>query len=85
MDGYDFNLSSKAVHTILGTSPRWRRQSMEAIGQLVENPFITADLQETSNEGRTYLTLVRENVVLTYWVDHGSRIIHIMLVELVKE
>lgn len=58
---------------------------MVVIEQLADNPFAAHDLQEISAEGRTYLTLVRENVVLTYWVDHGARVLQVILVEFVKE
>ncbi|AHF92846.1 hypothetical protein OPIT5_24305 [Opitutaceae bacterium TAV5] len=83
--GYDFSLSSKAIRSLLGASTRWRRMTMDAIEQLAGNPFAEADLKESSSEGRTYPVVVRENIIITYWVDHGARIVHVMLIEFVKD
>ncbi|EIQ00462.1 hypothetical protein OpiT1DRAFT_05007 [Opitutaceae bacterium TAV1] len=83
--GYDFSLSAKALHALLGASARWRRMAMAAIEQLAKDPFADGDLKELSPEGRTYLVIVRENIILTWWADHSARIVHIMLIEFVKD
>ncbi len=56
---------------------------MVVIDTLATDPFLTPDLTEVGLSGRKYGVLVREDVVVTYWVDHAEKVIRVLRVEFV--
>jgi hypothetical protein len=85
MPGYDYQLSSTAVRALFGSTPHLRRRSITEIEHLVAAPFQPADLEERSPQGRTYSVAVRGDLIITYWVDHGAKLVNILLLEFVSD
>lgn len=80
---YDYNLSAEAVRSLLSASPAKRRSVWAVIDLLTDNPFLEHDLSERAPSDRTYFVIVRDNIVITYWVDHSVRELRIMRLEFV--
>jgi hypothetical protein len=83
--GYDYQLSSAAVRGLFGSPPGQRRRLITEIERIVADPFQPPDLEEHSPSGRTYLVAVRGDLIITYWVDHGAKLVNILLLELVSD
>ena len=56
---------------------------MTLIEQLAADPFLVPDLRENGPSGRTYSILVRDDLLLTYWVDHAAKDMRVLRIEFV--
>ena len=79
--GYDFSLVGEAARSMMAVSPARRRKAMMVIEALVADPLLEPDLEERGPSGRRYSILLRENVLITYWVDHAVKELRILRVE----
>ena len=54
---------------------------MLVIETLAADPFLEPDLEEHGPSGRRYSILLRENILITYWVDHAIKELRILRIE----
>ena len=81
MTTYDTVLTAAAAHVVLGSSRRLRRQILTELALLTREPFAPPDLEETGTSGRKFSVRVRDQIVLTYWVDHAVKEVRVIRVE----
>jgi hypothetical protein len=79
--GYDFSLVGEAARSVMSVSPGRRRKAMLVIETLAADPFLEPDLEEHGPSGRRYSILLRENILITYWVDHAIKELRILRIE----
>ena len=80
---YDFILSGNAARTFLNCNASDRRKAIQCFDYLVDNPTQEGDFQERGESGRIYEVKIFENFIVTYWTDHSSRELRIVLFEVV--
>ena len=82
MNGYDYVLTAAAAHVVLGSAKKLRQEILAELDCLAREPFAEPDLVETGASGRRYSIRVREQIVLTYWVDHAVKEVRVIRVEI---
>jgi hypothetical protein len=70
---YAPQLSFEAAVFITTLPKRHQRRVLALIDRLATNPTEVADFHETDAQGRSVESLVLENFLFTYWVDHASK------------
>ena len=81
--GYEFSLVGEAARTLIALPPKRRRKAMALIEGLAADPFTEPDLRDNGPSGRTYSILVRDDLLLTYWVDHAAKDLRVLRIEFV--
>jgi len=81
VSAYDYVLTAAAAHVVLGSSKRLRRQILAELELLAHEPFAAPDLEENGTSGRKFSIRVREQIVITYWVDHAVKEVRVIRVE----
>jgi hypothetical protein len=82
VNGYDYVLTAAAAHVVLGSAKKLRQEILAELDCLAREPFAEPDLVETGASGRRYSIRVREQIVLTYWVDHAVKEVRVIRVEI---
>lgn len=82
MSAYDYVLTAASAHVVLGSSKRLRQEILAELERLAREPFSAPDLEETGPSGRKYAIRVREQIILTYWVDHAAKEVRVIRVEI---
>jgi hypothetical protein len=80
---YDYALSGSAARTLLGSPKKLRRKAEQYLNSLAADPFQEPDFTESAPSGRKFLVFVKENIVITLWVDHASKEVRIVRVEFI--
>ena len=80
---YDFILSGNAARTLLNCNASVRGKAIQYLDYLANNPTQEGDFQERGESGRIYEVKIFENFVITYWADHSSKELRIVLFEVV--
>jgi len=70
---------------LFGSTPGQRRRLITEVERIVAAPFQPPDLREHSPSGLTYLVAVRGDLIITYWVDKGAKLVNLLLLELVSD
>ena len=81
--GYEFSLVGDAARSLIALPPRRRHKALALIEGLAADPFMKPDLQEQGPSGRTFWILVRDDVLLTFWVDHAAKELRVLRIEFV--
>ena len=80
---HDFILSGNAARTLLNRNASDRRKAIQYFDNLADNPTQEGDFQERGESGRIYEVKIFENFIITYWADHSSKELRIVLFEVV--
>lgn len=78
---YDYALKSCSVEGFAAATERERRMLLVECERLACHPFRSSDLVIVDDAGRENRVLDLGGFVLTYWVDHGERMVRILLIE----
>lgn len=81
MEPYDFVLGAEAVHAFTVRSTRERERLVQIFDELTQRPFEPGDYREPGLAGREYEVRLRDDVIVTWWVDHAAREVRIVRVE----
>ncbi|MBI5766496.1 MAG: hypothetical protein HZA93_01785 [Verrucomicrobia bacterium] len=54
---------------------------MQIFDELTQRPFEPGDYREPGLAGREYEVRLRDDVIVTWWVDHAAREVRIVRVE----
>ena len=80
---YDFILSGNAARALLNCNASDRRKAIQYFDYLADNPTQEGDFQERGESGRIYEVKIFEDFIITYWSDHSSKELRIILFEVV--
>ncbi len=80
---YDFILSGNATRAFLNCIASDRRKAIQYFDYLADNPTQEGDFQERGESGRSYEVKIFEDFIITYWADHSSKELRIILFEVV--
>ena len=81
MAGYAYALGDKAVSVFAVLPVRHREKLLRCFDQLARYPAQTGDYQEFGASGRAYEITLTDDVLITWWVDHATREVHIIRLE----
>jgi hypothetical protein len=80
---YEFAISGEASRFLFGSSDRIRRRAEVAFEFLAKHPFSSGDFTETTPDGRVLQVKLFDNMIVTFWVDHGVREVRVIRCEVV--
>jgi hypothetical protein len=80
---YDYTLSGFAVRTLLSVRAPLRRRAETFLDELAADPFQKPDFFEMAPSGRKFSVFVRNDIVITLWLDHAEKEIRVVNVEFV--
>ncbi|MES2696992.1 MAG: hypothetical protein V4773_26245 [Verrucomicrobiota bacterium] len=74
---YQSHLSREAVAFVVALPKRRQRKIMDLADQISRHPFMIGDFRTTDDTGRSIESLLLEDYLFSYWVDHSSREVRI--------
>jgi hypothetical protein len=80
---YDYTLSGFAVRTLLSVRAPLRRRAETFLDEIAADPFQEPDFFEMAPSGRKFSVFVRNDIVITLWLDHAEKEIRVVNVEFV--
>jgi hypothetical protein len=83
MVAYSYALGDEAVHVFTALSPRVREKLLRRFDEMARHPQQPGDHQEAGAAGRLYEIGLNHDVLLTWWVDHATREVRIIRIELI--
>ena len=58
-----------------------RRKILNECDALTRRPSIEPDYIRTESDGRAMCVLIRCNHAITYWIDHGGRLVYVSRID----
>jgi hypothetical protein len=80
--GYASHLSSQAAAFIVGLPRRQQQKLLDFADQLANQPFQVGDYRLKDATGRDVETLLMDEFLFTYWVDHSAK--EVRITEIIK-
>jgi len=81
MSDYRYALGDEAVHAFTALSPRSREKLLRLFDLMARHPHQPGDHQEAGVADRFYEIALKNDVLLTWWVDHAAKEVRIIRIE----
>ena len=75
---YTSVLSREAIEFIVAQGKRKQIKLLDLVDRLTANPFRISDIKYILHDDRTVESVLIEEFVLTYWVDHAAKEIRVI-------